>query len=225
MTPTAILVTPELCREIGGLDDNTYSFGYVDVVPDELTAQTIEDIQNKYPDCLASGTTSVDIEDAMGGMLNIYYLIFAVVFLMVCFIVVSMSRHIVNERMSVIGMLRSIGGSVAGTGMILMAESAFYGLCGGVLGCLVYLPLKNRSKSFLLPPALPRCKQLSMCGRLPNVPEDVTFLPVQGTDSARRKPHSGRYRLLPESRFRTRPGCPDNRFRKAPHPDKRFWFL
>ena len=153
MTPTAILVTPELCREISGLDDNTYSFGYVDVVPDELTAQTIEDIQNKYPDCLASGTTSVDIEDAMGGMLNIYYLIFAVVFLMVCFIVVSMSRHIVNERMSVIGMLRSIGGSVAGTGMILMAESAFYGLCGGVLGCLVYLPLKNRLTLSMFMPA------------------------------------------------------------------------
>ena len=78
-------------------------------------------------------------------MLNIYYLIFAVVFLMVCFIVVSMSKHIVNERMSVIGMLRSIGGSILGTGLLLLCESAFYGLCGGILGTLLFLPMRNSS--------------------------------------------------------------------------------
>ena len=142
-TPVSILVTPELCWEIGGFDEGSYNFGYIDVVPDELTGKTIADLQSKYPDCGIGGTASEDAELAMGSMLNIYYLIFAVVLLMVCFIVVSMSRHIVNERMSVIGMLRSVGGSIAGTGMTLLAESAFYGLCGGILGCILFVPLKN----------------------------------------------------------------------------------
>lgn len=148
---SSIIVTPELCNRIAGRKEDTVLIAYADV-PDDKVTETMEMIWEKHPDHICMGTTSNDSDDTMSGMLNVYYLIFAVVFLMVCFIVVSMSKHIVNERMSVIGMLRSIGGSIAGTGALLLCESAFYGLCGGILGTLLYLPFRGNSALALFTP-------------------------------------------------------------------------
>ena len=149
--PLCIIMTPELCNKISGNKEDTITVGYADV-PDDQVAATMESIRQKYPGHISMGTTSLDSDDTMSSMLNIYYLIFAVVFLMVCFIVVSMSKHIVNERMSVIGMLRSVGGSIAGTGALLLCESAFYGLCGGIIGTLLYMPFRgNTALAFFSP--------------------------------------------------------------------------
>ena len=141
MNPLSMLVTPELAKEIRA-GKNAMGFLYV-AVPDERLEGTISNLTKKHPEYVVTSIISDDSDDAMNSMLNIYYLIFAVVFLMVCFIVVSMSKHIVIERMSVIGMLRSIGGSIRSTGRLLMLETAFYGLCGSVIGCLIFLPLKE----------------------------------------------------------------------------------
>ncbi len=141
-TPIAIVCTPDFCCKVAGTTPGSFQLMFADV-PDEQVAETIHTLSEKYPDHHCFGTTSADSEGSMDSMLNIYYLIFAVVFLMICFIVVSMSKHIVNERMSVIGMLRSIGGSIHSTGMLLLCESAFYGLCGGVLGVLLFLPMRS----------------------------------------------------------------------------------
>ena len=148
--PMSVLVTPELCNKISGSKEGTAILAYADI-PENRITEVMDMIRNKYPDHICMGTTSIDSDDTMNSMLNIYYLIFAVVFLMICFIVVSMSRHIVNERMSVVGMLRSVGGSMAGTGALLMCESAFYGLCGGILGTLLYVPFRGSTISFFQP--------------------------------------------------------------------------
>ena len=134
----AIITSPEKCNEIGGREPDNFQTMYADV-PEAQVAETIASLQEKYPDHYILGTTSMDSEDTMDSMFSIYILIFAVVFLMVGFIVLSMSKHIVNERMSVIGMLRSIGGSIKSTSMILLSESVCYGLFGGVLGTLLFL--------------------------------------------------------------------------------------
>ena len=143
-SPVAIFTTQELCNKIGGYDEGTSTMMYADVPSDQI-ASSIKKLTADHPKLTIVGTTTNDDDEAIAFMLNIYYLIFAVVFLMVCFIVVSMSKHIVNERMSVIGMLRSIGGSILGTGLLLLCESAFYGLCGGILGTLLFLPMRNSS--------------------------------------------------------------------------------
>lgn len=147
---SSILADPELCNKIAGNKAGTAAMAYADVPEDNVT-EVMDMIRSKYPDHICMGTTSADSDETMNSMMNIYYLIFAVVFLMICFIVVSMSRHIVNERMSVIGMLRSIGGSIAGTGALLLCESGFYGLCGGVLGTLAYLPFRGNGASIFSP--------------------------------------------------------------------------
>lgn len=147
---SSILATLELCNKIAGNKAGTAAIAYADVPEDNVT-EVMDMIRSKYPDHICMGTTSADSDETMNSMMNIYYLIFAVVFLMICFIVVSMSRHIVNERMSVIGMLRSIGGSIADTGALLLCESGFYGLCGGVLGTLAYLPFRGNGASIFSP--------------------------------------------------------------------------
>lgn len=147
---SSLLATPELCNKIAGNKEGTATVAYADI-PGDQVSDVINMIFAQYPDHICMGTSSADSDDAMNSMLNIYYLIFAVVFLMICFIVVSMSKHIVNERMSVIGMLRSIGGSIAGTGALLMCESAVYGLCGGILGTLLYMPFKGNTLAMFQP--------------------------------------------------------------------------
>ncbi len=148
----AIITTKELCNEICGNPADKINVLYADV-DDEHIAKVIADISDKHPGVYIFSTASVDSNETYDSMLNIYYLIFAVVFLMVCFIIASMSKHIVNERMSVIGMLRSIGGSINATGLLLLAESAFYGLCGGVLGVLLFLPLRGSTALGMFVPA------------------------------------------------------------------------
>ncbi len=148
--PMSMVVSPEVCNEIAGQKEGTYVTAYA-AVPSEMVAETINNLSDKYREHSFMGSTSLDSDAAMSSMLNIYYLIFAVVLLMVCFIVVSMSKHIVNERMSVIGMLRSVGGSIRDTGLLLLAESAFYGLCGGVIGSLLFLPFRSVTLGFFSP--------------------------------------------------------------------------
>ncbi len=150
-TPMAIIVTPDLCCEIKGVKSGSIDTLYADI-PEEHLNETILDVMAKHKKYNFMNSTGVEAQAALDNMLSIYYLIFAVVFLMVCFIIVSMSKHIVNERMSVVGMLRSIGGSIFSTGMLLIAESAFYGLCGGVLGTLLFLPLRQFSALGMTPP-------------------------------------------------------------------------
>ena len=149
--PMAVIVTPELCCEIKGVKSGSIDTIYADI-PEEHLNETILDVMAKHRNYAFMNSTGIEAQDALNNMLSIYYLIFAVVFLMVCFIIVSMSKHIVNERMSVVGMLRSIGGSIFSTGMLLIAESAFYGLCGGVLGTLLFLPMRKFSALGMTPP-------------------------------------------------------------------------
>ena len=154
-SPLSIITTPELCCEIGGYAEGNITMMYIDV-PDDQVDSTIYSLRSQHPGYFVIGTASGDNDDTMMNMLNVYYLIFAVVFLMVAFIVVSLSKHIVNERMSVIGMLRSIGGSIRGTGMLLLGESAFYGLCGGIVGVLLFIPFRGKTDmGMFAPPDVP----------------------------------------------------------------------
>ena len=152
--PVSMLMSQEKCWEVTGSKKGSAFLAYADL-PDEIVAETTDMLMQKYPDHSFMGTASLDSDETMASMLSIYYLIFAVVFLMVCFIVVSMSKHIVNERMSVIGMLRSIGGSITGTGMLLMSESIFYGISGGLIGSLLFLPFRSGALLSMFVPANP----------------------------------------------------------------------
>ena len=139
--PMVVLATPELTAEISGTKQG-YSMMFFDI-PEEKQDIFFSELKEKYPDYIIFGTMDDEGASFMNSMLNVYYLIFAVVVMMVCFIVASLSKHIANERMPLVGMLRSVGGSVGSTGAMLLLESVGYGLIGAVLGTLLYLPMRN----------------------------------------------------------------------------------
>ncbi len=61
-------------------------------------------------------------------------MIFAMATIMIVFVVSSLNKIIIAERMPVIGTFRSIGATKGKMNMILILENAVYGLIGGVLG-------------------------------------------------------------------------------------------
>ena len=140
-----VLTTYELANKIA-CRDGGFTMMFIDTA-DNNTDEVAAVLQENHPTYLINGLVGANTEDSVGSMTSIYYLVFALVVLMVGFIVVSMSKHIINERMSVIGMLRSIGGSIKNTSLILFAESAVYGLFGGIIGSVLYLLFKD---SFVL---------------------------------------------------------------------------
>ena len=138
--PDRTLVSLETVKKLTKTEGSGYNMAIADL-PDELDVlKTVGEVQKKYSD---KGITvypvlSEDMLEDINNQTTVFYLIFAVILLMTLFLTSSMSRHIANERLSVIGTLRSLGGSLRSTSKILLIESAVYGLVGGALGAAGY---------------------------------------------------------------------------------------
>lgn len=81
---------------------------------------------------------------------SLFSLLFLVTLLLVLFVTISLSEKIVNERMSVIGTLRSLGVKSRNTAFILLIENALYAIIGSVLGVIAYLIFKEPLVSSVL---------------------------------------------------------------------------
>ncbi|SDB42057.1 MacB-like core domain-containing protein [Ruminococcaceae bacterium FB2012] len=134
--PNRITVSVETVKKLDKSEGTGFNIGYADL-PDELDAAAVSaDLQKKYPDHAITPVLSDEMVDEINNQTTVFYLIFASILLMTLFLTSSMSRHIANERLAVIGTLRSLGGSLRRTSKILLTESAVYGLAGGVLGAV-----------------------------------------------------------------------------------------
>ena len=109
-------------------------------VHDDSRIQEAEDmLKFAYPDIT---TTDLFLSDANNMMLNeikmVFYLMFAITFLLVIFVTASICQRIVSERMSYIGTLRSLGMSTGRTAGILLLENVFYALMGSIPAIVLY---------------------------------------------------------------------------------------
>jgi putative ABC transport system permease protein len=68
-----------------------------------------------------------------------FFLMLVLVLFISIFIIYSSFKIIIRERLPVIGTFRSIGATRKMTDLVLFAESIFYGVVGGVCGCLLGL--------------------------------------------------------------------------------------
>jgi len=130
-------------KRLSGNTGSGYTLAYCDV-PDETDVNKLTaELSSKYSEkkyIVAPLLTDEILED-LNNQTMVFYLIFAVILLMTLFLTFSMSRHIANERLSVIGTLRSLGGSITKTSRILLIESTVYGIIGGIAGALLFLLL------------------------------------------------------------------------------------
>ncbi len=111
-------------------------------LPDDVDVKELStELAKKYKDKEYSFNPILtdDLLDEISNQTMVFYLIFAVILLMTLFLTYSMSRHIANERLSTIGTLRSIGGSIPKTSGLLIVESSVYGLVGGIIGAVLFV--------------------------------------------------------------------------------------
>lgn len=80
-------------------------------------------------------------EDSFQRMIMMFTGIFIVIALIILFISAGMSEHIIRERMSELGTLRSLGATKMSAAIALILENLFYGLTGAALGILFYIPV------------------------------------------------------------------------------------
>lgn len=116
----------------------------VDVIDDKQIDTVCDYFEENHPDySVIRVKGSDDIKQAVNQMVAIFAILFVVTFLMVIFVTISLSEKIVNERMAVIGTLRSLGISRELTTALLLIENATYGILGFAFGTLIYLPIRE----------------------------------------------------------------------------------
>ena len=112
---------------------------FIDIKDDALIEDAKDLIKGTFPD---ASTTDLFLSGSAMDILNeiraVFYLMFAVTFLLVIFVTASICNRIVSERMSFIGTLRSLGMSVQGTTRILLLENVLYALLGSVPAVVLY---------------------------------------------------------------------------------------
>ena len=75
-----------------------------------------------------------DYKDSMAFVSAIMVLVFAMAIIMIVYVIGSLNKIIITERLPVIGTFRSIGATKHKMNGILVLENALYGLIGGVIG-------------------------------------------------------------------------------------------
>jgi len=111
---------------------------YLDIPNDLDVRQTAMSIQEKYPNYVVGELLTDSVLESLDNQTMVFVLIFAVILMMTLFLTFSMSKHIANERISTIGTLRSLGGSIPKTSAVLLTESGIYGLIGGIIGAVLF---------------------------------------------------------------------------------------
>ncbi len=142
--PRTAVVTSDTANVIMCTAKGTCNTMYLDVADDKRITEVYNDIVCNYPDAniqqIIGGT---DIEEIISGITSAFFAIFAVVFLMVIFIIAGFANSIAAERMSTVGTFRSIGADKTTSAMILLMESLIYGLLGGIIGGIIFGIIKN----------------------------------------------------------------------------------
>lgn len=141
------IISPEGMERLTG-GETSYLQALIDFTNDSDADIAEEYLKEHYPEAeILNIRHNEDIDEAVNQISIIFYTLFAVCLLVVIIITVTVAERIMNERMAVVGTLRSLGVSQRRTAFILMLENILYALMGSVPGLIVYeairLPLLN----------------------------------------------------------------------------------
>ena len=138
-----IIVSNDILRRVSCVKELNYSIWMIDAKVDSDSQAIVDAIKNNNPRAEVESITAMFEEDNdLQQVYNVFYLLFIISFLLVIFVTISLAEKIVNERMSVIGTLRSLGVSQSKTALILLVENALYAVIGGIIGCVLYSVVK-----------------------------------------------------------------------------------
>lgn len=154
VVPLTVIVSANTAKDILSVSGVAANVVYIDVIDDSKITELTEQLAERYPDIQVEqimGTS--EINEMISGVTSSFFVIFAVTFLMIVFIIFAFSNNIAAERLSVTGTLRSIGAEKKTAAMMLILECAVYGLIGGTLGLVLFYALKDTLVGGMLPSA------------------------------------------------------------------------
>ena len=137
-----IIVSNENLRRISCLADNDYEVWLIDVADDSRISEIADHIRSNDPGAMLEVISEMEDNGDIEQLYNLFYLLFLISFLLVIFVTISIAEKIVNERMSVIGTLRSLGVTQGKTAFVLLIENILYAVLGTVLGIWLYSVIK-----------------------------------------------------------------------------------
>ncbi|MBO4636930.1 MAG: FtsX-like permease family protein [Clostridiales bacterium] len=134
------LISEESYRTILCKDQKcTPEIVYIDVRDDSEVTAAYDMIKEKFhPDTITNLNDDPEVAKTMSLITAAFLILFAVTFLLVFFVTLSLCEKIINERMSFIGTLRSLGLSSGKTTCILLLENVLYALLGSIPACILY---------------------------------------------------------------------------------------
>ena len=116
----------------------------IDILDDGKITDATSYLKDTYPNySFISLFDMEEIETIMDILTAVFFLLFAICFLMVIFVSVSISERIICERMSVVGTFRSLGISNGTTAFIVLVENTIYALIGAAIGSGLYAMLRS----------------------------------------------------------------------------------
>jgi putative ABC transport system permease protein len=104
--------------------------------PDDKDAM-IQTLSKAYKNCNVNETIDMkQINESTGFITHIFMVLLVIVLGMSIFIIYTVFKVITIERLPIIGTFRSIGATKLTTDLVLILESAVYGIIGGIIGVL-----------------------------------------------------------------------------------------
>ena len=137
-----IIVTNETVRRINCMADNEYTIWMIDVLNDAKIDAVADVLRDNDPRAEIENINDAMEDSEMQQIYNVFYLLFLISFLLVIFVTTSIAEKIVNERMSVIGTLRSLGVTQGKTAFVLLIENIIYAIIGSCIGIALYSLVK-----------------------------------------------------------------------------------
>ena len=128
----------------GDLLTHDADFAFVNVTDNAKVNEAYELMKNEYIDATIQNISSDESNaKAISQITSIFSIAFVVCVLVVVITTLTVSGRIINERMSVVGTLRSVGVSPRMTTVILLLENIIYALMGSIPAILIYLQLRG----------------------------------------------------------------------------------
>lgn len=132
------IVSPEGMKRLTSGEIN-YLQAFIDFINDEDADVAEEYLKEHFPEAdVLNIRHNEEMDEAVNQISSLFYTLFAVCLMVVIIITVTVAERIMNERMAVVGTLRSLGISQRMTAFILLLENILYALMGSIPGIIVY---------------------------------------------------------------------------------------
>ena len=141
-----LVCSRKTAQSLLGFKENEVSSVFIKCNETKKAKEIKDEIINNNKDYEVSVQEIIDaemLEEATGSIMQIFILLLAIILIMVFFVISSLSKIIINERIPVIGTFRSIGATKTKMNLILIFENAIYGVIGGTIGAVIGANIKS----------------------------------------------------------------------------------